>query len=254
MSIANKVRLLLGCVGFIGTALSGLAAAQLSLAPAEPTPLDTVRLRWTHVGCTNPDSVRVSMQANQLTVSAERAFVVDCGTIQGYFDEYTLGRLPAGDYEVQLIVNPPPGTLGPSQLIGPIHFVVRALPLAGTPHPVDNYTDAWWDPAESGWALYVLQSGERLVAIWNVYGADGSPVWYTLQPGSWSRDPANNLRYVGTIYRTTGPYWGGPFDSKAVSATAVGTASFIPQATSRARFEYTIGTMSGAKQLMRFVF
>jgi hypothetical protein len=53
---------------------------------------------------------------------------------------------------------------------------------------------------------------------------------------------------------TTGPYWGGPFVSGAVSAAAVGTASFIPEAPSRARFEYTIGAVSGPKQVVRFVF
>jgi hypothetical protein len=194
------------------------------------------------------------MVANRVTVSADRAFVVDCGTVQGYFDEYTVGRLPTGDYDVELIVNPPPGTLGPSLLIGTIHLAVGALAAAGSLFPSDNYSDGWWDPAESGWALIVQQSGNKLVATWNVYDASGRPVWFSLQPGSWQRDSANNLRYVGTIYMTTGPFWGGPFDPARVSVTAVGTGSFIPQAPSRARFEYTIGAVSGAKQLVRLVF
>lgn len=63
-----------GCIWFIGTAFSNLAAAQLSLVPANPSPLDVVRLRWAHVGCTNPDSVRITMLANRVTVSADREF------------------------------------------------------------------------------------------------------------------------------------------------------------------------------------
>lgn len=253
MSCTNKL-FFLGSLWLIGTALSNLATAQLSLIPANPSPLDVVRLRWAHVGCTSPDSVRLTMLANRVTVSADRKFVVDCGSVQGYFDEYTVGRLPTGDYDIELIVNPPPGTLGPSQLIGPIHLAVSSLPPAGSLLPHESYSDGWWDPAESGWALIVQQSGDRLVATWNVYDATGQPIWYSLQPGSWTRDPDGNLRYVGTIYTTTGPYWGGPFDSRTVSAVAVGTANFIPQAPSRARFEYTIGTVSGAKHLVRLVF
>ena len=132
MTLTSK-GFVLGCLWLVGSTFSSFAAAQLSLVPANPTPLDTVRLRWAHVGCTNPDSTRTMMQANQVFVSTDRTFQVDCGTIQGYFDEYTVGRLPAGEYDVQLAVNPPPPTLGPSQLIGTIHFTVAALVIRDRP-------------------------------------------------------------------------------------------------------------------------
>jgi len=114
-------------------ALALPAAAQLALVPVNPNPVDTIRLRWTHVGCTHPDTVRVAMQGSQITVTADRMFVTGCGTTTGYFDEYTLGRLPAGEYDVQLIVNPPPPTVGPSLTVGPIHLVVTALPSGALP-------------------------------------------------------------------------------------------------------------------------
>src|SRR6266516_3036720 len=81
------------------------ASAQLSLVPANPTPLDTVRLRYTHVGCTNADSVRLSQAANLIGVQVDRTFFPDCGTVAGSFEEFTLGRLPSGEYDVQLTVN-----------------------------------------------------------------------------------------------------------------------------------------------------
>ncbi len=253
MSLANK-GIVLSCLWLIGSAFSGLAAAQLSLIPANPTPLDIVRLRWAHVGCTNPDSTRTMMQANQVFVSTDRIFQVDCGTIKGYFDEYTVGRLPAGEYDIQLSVNPPPPTLGPTQLIGPIHLTVAGLPPTGVFLPHENYSDVWWTPAESGWALTVQQSGDKLFAVWNVYDVSGRSTWYSLQSGSWRRDAANNLRYIGVVYLTTGPDWRGPFDPGAVSITAVGTGSFIPQGVSQARFDYTINGVTGSKQIVRFAF
>ena len=112
---------------FVMTAATG-ALAQLSIDPPKPTALDTVRLRYTHVGCTNSDSTQVSQQANRITVQVDRGGVApDCGTIAGFFEDFTLGRLPAGEYEASLVVNPPPGTLGPSQLLGPIHLSVAQL-------------------------------------------------------------------------------------------------------------------------------
>src|SRR5262249_48956557 len=196
------------------------ALAQLSFSPPNPTPVDVVRLRWTPVGCTNPDSVRVSMQANRLvTVIADRAFAVDCGTIQNYYDEYTVGRLPTGEYDVELVANPPAGTLGPSELIGPVHLSVRQLPATGSMLPHDDYSDVWLNLSEPGYSLTVKQSGSQLVAVWNVYDASGRPTWYALLPGAWTRDASNNLSYAAAVYRTTGPFWAVPFDASALSIT-----------------------------------
>ena len=166
MSPPNKAVVMV-CLWLVATTVSGLATAQLSLVPSSPTPLDTVRLRWAHVGCTNPDSMRITMQANRITVQ---------------------------------------------------------------------------------------QSADKLFAMWNVYGASGRSTWYSLQPGSWKRDAANILRYVGIVYLTTGPDWRGAFDASAILISAVGTASFIPQGANRARFEYLISGVNGSKQLVRFAF
>ena len=46
-----------GC--WLALLAGGLAAQPLSIDPAAPTPLDSVRLRYAHVGCTSPDSVAV---------------------------------------------------------------------------------------------------------------------------------------------------------------------------------------------------
>jgi hypothetical protein len=243
-----------GLLWLAATACSSVALAQLSFAPSAPSALDTVRLRWTHAGCTNPDSARVTMQAGLVTVTADRTFIIDCGTILGYYDEYTVGRLPAGEYDVQLVVNPPPPTLGPSVMLGPVHLSVGAMPPTGSLLPHDNYADGWWNPDQSGWAFNVQQSGATLVAVWSVYGANAKPTWYTLQPGAWVRDVDHNLRYTGIIYQTTGPYWGGPYDPAAVTIAPVGVGSFIPLAASRARFDYTINGVSGSTPLVRFVF
>ena len=244
-----------GCVLCWLLLLSPAATAdQLSIVPANPTPLDLVRLQYTHVGCTNPDSVQIAQQADRITVQADRTFAVDCGTTNGFYEEFTLGRLPTGDYDAELVVNPPPPTLGPSFLLGPVHFTVASLPATGENHPHENYSDVWWNPQESGWALTVSQSGDKLFAVWFVYDSGGRPSWYFLSSGSWSRDSNNALHYSGPVYKSSGPYWAGAFDPARVTINAVGTADFLPQGTGRALFSYSVEGVSGAKQIERFRF
>lgn len=233
---------------------SSLSAQQLSIDPQSPTPVDLVRLRYADVGCTNPDSVQLVQTANHITVQVDRVLLPDCGTIMGYYEEFTLGRLPAGNYEAELIVNPPPGTLGPSILFGPLAFSVAALPPTGSSHPHENYTDMWWNPQESGWALNVFQSGDALIAVWAVYDASGRPTWYALLGGSWLRDGGNMLSYRGKVYRTTGSYWGATYDPAATIIALVGTAEFQPTSISRAVWSYTIEGVTGSKAIERFRF
>src|ERR1700757_3350601 len=115
-------------VGSLAVLAGACAWAQLSIDPPSPTPFDVVRLRYTHVGCTNPDSVKVLQIGGTISVQTDRVFTVDCGTTAGFFEDFTLGRFPSGDYMAQLAVNPPPGTLGPTQLLGPVSFTVAPYP------------------------------------------------------------------------------------------------------------------------------
>ncbi len=242
------------CLASLAACAATGAFAQLALDPPNPTPLDTVRLRYYHVGCTDPDSVQVSLDANRVTVQADRRFAPDCGTVAGSYDEYTLGRLPTGEYEAMLVVNPPPGTFAPSQLLGPLHVSVSRLPPTGTARPHDDYSDMWWNGREPGWALSVRQSGEKVFLVWNTYADPGKPTWFVVPGGSWTRDADGRLHFAGTVYRTTGAAWQLPFDPTLVGVKPAGTADFLPLDPGHALFTYTIDGMSGAKAIVRFRF
>lgn len=244
--------MLASCLGLAATALTD-AHAQLAIDPSSPTTLDTVRLRYTHVGCTDPNSVRVFQDSNHVSVQVERVFQVDCGTVAGSFEAYTLGRFPAGDYDVTLVVNPPAGTFGPSQLVGTVRLAV-AGPPNGKGHPHDDYSAMWWNPAQPGWALTVNQSAERLFLVWATYDDSGRPTWFFVPAGSWSADAANRLSFAGVLYRATGPAFQGDFDPRAVTVTDVGTAAFTPLGPERALFDYTVAGISASKTLQRLRF
>ncbi|HSN21492.1 MAG TPA: hypothetical protein VLS49_12485 [Usitatibacter sp.] len=231
------------------------AFAQLSIDPPNPTALDTVRLRYAHLGCTNADSAQVSQESNRITVSVDRGGVSpDCGTVAGFFEEYTLGRLPAGEYDASLVVAPPPGTLGPTEQLGPIHLSVARAGATGSLHPHDDYSDMWWNPREPGWALTVNQLREKLFMVWVAYDDAGEAAWLVVPGGSWSRDSANRLRFTGKIYRTQGTPWRLPFDPSATRLTQAGTASFTPLDASHGIFGYTVDGVSASKMVERFRF
>ncbi len=231
------------------------AFAQLSIDPPQPTALDTVRLRYTHLGCTNGDSVQVSQDSNRITVSVDRGGVSpDCGTVAGFYEDYTLGRLPSGEYDASLVVSPPPGTLGPTERLGPIHVSVAPAGPAGSLHPHDDYSDMWWNPREPGWALSVSQLHEKLFMTWAAYDDSGKAAWLVVPGGAWSRDAADALRFTGKIYRTQGTPWDLPFDAGATRLTQVGTASFAPLDSSHGIFTYTVDGVSGSKMVERFRF
>lgn len=248
-SLARRMLLPIALLGATG------ALAQLSIDPPHPSALDTVRLRYTHVGCTDADSVQVSQDSNRITVTVNRGGVSpDCGTVAGFFEDYTLGRLPSGQYDASLVVNPPSGTLGPTEMLGPIHVSVAPAGPAGSLHPHDDYSDMWWNPREPGWALSVSQLHEKLFMTWAAYDDSGKAAWLVVPGGSWSRDAANALRFTGKIYRTQGTPWNLPFDPAATRLAQVGTAAFMPLDSSHGIFSFTVDGVSGSKMVERFRF
>lgn len=69
------------------------------------------------------------------------------------------------------------------------HRGLERLPLAATPlscrftsasrADAGNYTDLWWNPAESGWGLSILHQGDLLFLAWYTYATDQQPQWLT---------------------------------------------------------------------------
>jgi len=245
----------LAAAGALMAAASAALADDLAIDPPNPTALDTVRLRYTHVGCTNPQSLQVFLSGSLISVSVDRAATFpDCGTIASFHEDFTLGRLPAGEYDVSLGVNPPPGTFGPTQVFQGPHVSVAAMPNGSTLHPHDDYSDMWWNPREPGWALNVRQLSEKLFMVWAAYDEAGKPTWLVVPGGAWNRDASNQLRFTGRIYRTKGSPWQLPFDPAATTFSTVGTADFTPLDASHGIFSYTVDGVEGSKMVERFRF
>jgi hypothetical protein len=116
-----------------------------------------------------------------------------------------------------------------------------------------NYQDLWWAaPAgvESGWGVNLTHQGDTIFATWFTYDFDRTPLWLSATapktaPGT----------YSGTLYRTTGPPFDAvPFVASAVTATAVGTASFTFTDGNTGTFDYTVNGVTQSKPITREVF
>src|SRR5689334_13033393 len=95
-----------------------------------------------------------------------------------------------------------------------------SLPAAATNFGTD-YTDLWWNPNESGWGVNVIQQWDTIFATLFVYDQTGSARWFVASNLTGSQNT-----FSGTLYQTTGPYFGGPFNPAGVHAPAVGTMTF----------------------------
>ncbi|MCY7389604.1 MAG: hypothetical protein LH481_16365, partial [Burkholderiales bacterium] len=128
--------------------------------------------------------------------------------------------------------------------------LIFTLAFAGLSH-AQNYSDIWWNPAESGWGLTIADHGPVVFVVWYTYDADNQPTWFSLT-GTFTN---NRKNFSGDLFRTTGPAYTQPFRSDLVTFATVGTASFdfapVGQPAGKATFTYTIGAISQTKVIER---
>ena len=119
---------------------------------------------------------------------------------------------------------------------------------AAAPAADTDYSDLWWNAAESGWGVGIQRQGDVLFVTLFVYGADGSNTWFVapdVQP-----IPATPDRWQGALYRATGPAFSAAYDN-AAQATQAGTATIDFAGPSSATLRYTVDGATITKQITR---
>ncbi len=113
-----------------------------------------------------------------------------------------------------------------------------------------NYTDLWWNPAESGWGVTMSQDyNGPIFATFFVYAANGSAAWVV---GLLIADPTTEV-YSGTLTETTGgaPLNGQGFNPATVQRNDVGTVTFTPFDAANGTLAYIYRGSSVVKQITR---
>jgi hypothetical protein len=107
--------------------------------------------------------------------------------------------------------------------------------LAGFTCPAlaTDYSDMWYLPQESGWGVNFTQNANVLFITFFLYDQNGKPTWYVAIT---YQNPDGS--FSGTLYSTTGTYFGAPWGS--YTATAAGTASFTPVNAYQGNLSYAL--------------
>jgi hypothetical protein len=125
-------------------------------------------------------------------------------------------------------------------------FCLVLAPLAAR---AQNYSDIWWNSAESGWGLTIADHQSNLFAVWFTYRQDGKPTWYVIPGGTFTN---NHTHFVGDIYTTTGPaFSNASFDASRVTATKVGTATLDFSSFTAGTFTFAVSGVTQTKTIQR---
>jgi hypothetical protein len=124
--------------------------------------------------------------------------------------------------------------------------IISAQALATTSST--DYSDQWFNPAESGWGASVLQQQHVIFVDLFVYGDDDKPTWFVAAGYA----PVGVDIFVGDLYSTTGPSFSLPtFDPTKVVGQKVGTLTFAAHSSTSATLSYNVGAASVTKEITR---
>lgn len=114
-----------------------------------------------------------------------------------------------------------------------------------------DYTDLWWNPAENGWGVNVIQQGDTLFATFFVYSTSGAPSWYVASGMTFTGQQGGAPVFSGKLYQTNGPWFGGAFDPAVVGVREVGTATFTFSSITAGALTYLVDGQRVDKNVTR---
>ena len=127
-----------------------------------------------------------------------------------------------------------------------------------------SYEGLWWNPAESGWGLSIAHQGDVIFAVWYTFDRAGSPTWFVMPEARLVDDPMNDMTAMGDVEMMMGmmhnpPIYAGTLYRPSMSAgrlvmTEVGMGTMLFREKESAVFAYTVGSVSGAKQISKMVY
>ena len=125
--------------------------------------------------------------------------------------------------------------------------LVLAL-AAGTDARSTSLSDLYYTPGEDGWGANVIQQNNILFITIFVYGTNSQPTWLV---GPAVVEQSTGI-YSGTLYQTTGPWFGsGTFSPANVSNRPVGTVTFTASTLGTSTLSYSVDGTNVTKQVQR---
>jgi subtilisin family serine protease len=125
----------------------------------------------------------------------------------------------------------------------------------GTPPFAVDYTDIWWNPAESGWGVALTQDRGMIFVAWFSYDSKGDPTWYAASACPLASTSTSNNGCSGDIYQLKGvssltDIWNA--SNKVV--TKVGSVNLSFSDANNGVMSYTLDGVVGTRNITRLPF
>ncbi len=118
--------------------------------------------------------------------------------------------------------------------------------------PGIDFSDLWWNPAESGWGMTLIQRpSSRLVGTLYLYDVDRKPLWLLMTGQTWQTP----MELRGVLHQSSAngfPPTG--FNPASVSSRQVGTFTLNFVDRQKANLTFDIEGVRYTKPMERFVF
>jgi hypothetical protein len=122
----------------------------------------------------------------------------------------------------------------------------------GTPAFEIDYTDLWWNPAESGWGVALTQDHGMIFVAWFTYDVYGDSTWYVASACPLSSSTAAGNGCTGDLFQVSG---GSPLTANWNGAnktvTQVGSVSFSFSDANNAVMSYRLNGVTGTRNITR---
>jgi hypothetical protein len=116
------------------------------------------------------------------------------------------------------------------------------------------YSDLWAAPNEPGWGLNISQQADTLFGTLFIYGSGEQAVWYSVTLTNTSTGPNGAGTYSGTLYQTSGPANGTPYNPALVKYRQVGLLTIAFGDDAHGLLTYSIDSVGSTKQITRLTF
>lgn len=129
--------------------------------------------------------------------------------------------------------------------------IAFAMPARATTYSID-FSDIWWNAAESGWGINVIQRSDIIFATLFVYGPDNTARWYSATLRPVNPQPSGLTRFSGALIRTTGPWFGTPvFNPNTVTVAPVGNITLSFNSPVTGQLQYDVDGVQVFKEITR---
>lgn len=116
-----------------------------------------------------------------------------------------------------------------------------------------DFSDLWYNAAESGWGVNIIQQNDIQFITMFVYASNGQPTWFVGPDTRYTGADSNGVvAFSGPLYATTGPYFGAStFNPNNVTPRQVGNITFAAAEVSGGVVVYSVDGVNVTKSVRR---